>query len=114
MSRVIVILGLVFASFGLVYAGVNRLMEKGAEIERASQAKALIEAERLASENYRRSVQALDAMRREAERKAADHEAELKGLRDARASDGNGGDVVFDERWSDWLRGHRGSRPAGN
>ncbi len=114
MSKIAAFLGLAFASLALTFWGVETLIGRGREIERASQAEALIEAERLASENYRRSVQALDAMRREAERKAADHEAELKGLRDARAQDGNGGDVVFDERWNDWLRGRAAARPAGD
>lgn len=115
MSRVAILLGLVALSFGVVFWGVNHLMEKGAERERATIERQLAEARTQAAaeanENYRLTVQAIEAMRRESERAAVESEAELKRLRDERAGDGNGGDVVFDERWNDWLHG-RAAAPA--
>lgn len=98
--------------FGVNYM-VSSLIERGRVIERAGTVQSRLEAEQLAHEHYIRTAQALEAERRINEALLLERGQERGRLRDERTGDGDGGAVVFDERWSRWLQ-HGAVRPSGN
>jgi hypothetical protein len=94
------------------YAIKESLEEKGAEKVRAEVAVQVKDAQLDAHEHRMRAQWAIDAVAREREALVTAKREELKGLHNERAGDAGGDDVVFDERWSDWVRGSK-RRPGG-
>lgn len=95
---------------------VSSLEQRGADKVLAQVERETSAAQIEAHEHRLRAQQTIDATQREKAAEVAARESELKELRDARGKDGSD-PVVFDERWSAWLRGARdrpGDRSGGN
>ncbi len=114
MGQIVLFLALLAGLVGGAYAISEGLIQRGRLDERASVERQVATAKDEAAEHYRLAVQVIETERREHERQLVVVETELKGLRDARANDSDSTDVVFDERWTPWLRGDGAAPAAGD
>lgn len=87
------------------------LKERGRAEIRVEIERARADGQRRAAERYIQAEEMLARIRAEKDAEIRARDAELERLRHARAGDAGSGDVVFDERWSDWLR-QRGGKPV--
>jgi hypothetical protein len=116
MIQIAIVLGLAVA---LLFSGmkvVENLKDAGREEQAAADAleisRARDRAVADAVEHYRLTMLAIDAARRDRDKIIAETEATLEGLRNERATDADAGDVVFDSRYADWLRGRAAAPDA--
>lgn len=87
------------------WLGVKSLKERGAAEVRAQVEARASEATIEAHEHRIRAQHVLEAEQRDEAAKVAAMETELEKLRHERASDTDGGAIVFDQRWAGWVRG---------
>lgn len=94
-----------------LFFGVNHLIDRGREIERAATDRQAAEGFRVSHEQYVKNQEELEELRRKDAARIEGERERLKILRQERGSDEDSENVVFDERWAGWLRSN-GEKPA--